>query len=550
MRVANASSAKGNEMTTQGRQRIIVAIFISTFLLLIGSVAAQDPIAIAINENKVGQLTSTQSAAIFTLTVDSAQIVVIQSLSVTTGLAVSFDVVSPAGVVIGNAINDGSQALVNARVSLPTAGTYFIRVNAANTITGQFLVSVQSAGQLLPPEPLTPGQPVNGQVGGDVVRRAYSFQLGGAESFFIYALNSGQPNGSSPIVTLKDAITQEILALTSARLSGIRYRVPASSVSTGYVLEISFGGTGAPQNYTVCVGTESATAPCNVDNGAVFAPAPTTGVTLLQVIPGPTATLAVVQIPADAACQVTSLQGTPVNVRQGPGLNFGIVSSLASNTTALVIGRLPDTSWYQVNNRGLLGWVSTTVIRVGGACSGVPIVQPPTGIPFTFTPASNATATPTLSFTNTPTATLSAPTAAPTLNFSLPPNFGSTALVSGFVPDPFTRGMTSGGSVNVSYLGGGCSGFATSAPDFSVNYTSGSFSLLRFYFVGSGDTTMIINGPGASFFCTDDSFGTLNPTIDFNSPSSGRYDIWIGSFASDNAISGTLNVTENSGNHP
>jgi hypothetical protein len=68
-----------------------------------------------------------------------------------------------------------------------------------------------------------------------------------------------------------------------------------------------------------------------------------------------------------------------------------------------------------------------------------------------------------------------------TLDFSLPPNFGSTALTSGFVPDPFTVGITSGGSVNVSYLGGGCTGFATSTPDFSVNYTKGAFPTLRFY---------------------------------------------------------------------
>jgi len=143
------------------------------------------------------------------------------------------------------------------------------------------------------------------------------------------------------------------------------------------------------------------------------------------------------------------------------------------------------------------------------------------------------------------------PQVPPVLNFSLPAVFGSTALTSGFVPDPFTVGVTSGGGpVNVGYLGGGCTGFATSAPTFSVNYTAGAFPTLRFYFIGSGDTTMIINNPAGSFFCVDDSFGTLNPTIDFNSPSSGRYDVWIGSFASGASIGGTLFVTENTGNHP
>ena len=128
--------------------------------------------------------------------------------------------------------------------------------------------------------------------------------------------------------------------------------------------------------------------------------------------------------------------------------------------------------------------------------------------------------------------------------------YGSTALTSGFVPDPFAVGITAGGPANVSYLGGGCSGYTTSAPSFSVNYTSGAFPTLRFYFIGSGDTTMIINSPSGSYFCVDDSFGTLNPTIDFNTPSSGRYDVWIGTFNAGGSVGGTLYVTENTGNHP
>jgi len=118
------------------------------------------------------------------------------------------------------------------------------------------------------------------------------------------------------------------------------------------------------------------------------------------------------------------------------------------------------------------------------------------------------------------------------------------------VPDPFSVGVTAGGPASVGYLGGGCYGFATTAPSFSVNYTSGAFPLLRFYFIGSGDTTMIINGPSGTYVCVDDSFGTLNPTIDFNSPSSGRYDIWVGTYAEGASVGGTLYATENSGNHP
>lgn len=166
-------------------------------------------------------------------------------------------------------------------------------------------------------------------------------------------------------------------------------------------------------------------------------------------------------------------------------------------------------------------------------------------------PTESPTATPTETPTASPTASpTGSPTVVATLNFSLPPVYGSTALTSGFVPDPFSVGVTAGGPANVSYLGGGCSGYTTSAPSFSVNYTAGAFPLLRFYFIGAADSTMIINTPGGSYVCVDDSFGTLNPTIDFNSPSSGRYDVWVATYAQGGSIGGTMYTTENSGNQP
>jgi hypothetical protein len=218
-------------------------------------------------------------------------------------------------------------------------------------------------------------------------------------------------------------------------------------------------------------------------------------------------------------------------VRSGPGTNYPAIGSLLPGNALNVVGRNNSSSWYVVDYSGRQGWVAGSVVTLAGPCAALPFVPdpptpvaPPTATP-TFTPTTSTTATATFTATPTytPTSTATqAPTAVATLNFSLPPNYGSTALTSGFVPDPYSVGITSGGPVNVSYLGGGCTGFATSAPDFSVNYTSGAFPTLRFYFIGSGDTTMIINTPGGSYVCVDDSFGTLNPTIDFNSPSSGR----------------------------
>jgi hypothetical protein len=136
------------------------------------------------------------------------------------------------------------------------------------------------------------------------------------------------------------------------------------------------------------------------------------------------------------------------------------------------------------------------------------------------------------------------------LDLSLPPQHGSHSLTSGFIPDPYTVPVTGGGRIDVSYLGGPCRGHTSRPPDFRLNYTKGAHPLLRFYYKGSGDAVMVINDPVGNYYCNDDSFSTSKPTLDFSSPKSGRYDIWIGTYGPGSLAIGTLFVTENSGNHP
>jgi hypothetical protein len=138
------------------------------------------------------------------------------------------------------------------------------------------------------------------------------------------------------------------------------------------------------------------------------------------------------------------------------------------------------------------------------------------------------------------------------LDYSLQPNFGSDDVTSGFTPDPFNAHVVSGGPIDASYLGDDCRGFATTAPDYDITFTSGSLSLLRFYFVAetADDTTIIINAPDGSWHCNDDATGTIDPQYDFEDPASGLYDIWIGSYESGASVSGTFYVTELESNHP
>lgn len=96
----------------------------------------------------------------------------------------------------------------------------------------------------------------------------------------------------------------------------------------------------------------------------------------------------------------------------------------------------------------------------------------------------------------------------------------------------------------MSYLGGGCVGFATGAPDLELAYGGGG-SYLRIYFEpdNSGDTALVINDPNGDWVCNDD-FDGLNPGIEFFNPDGGVYDIWVASFDSGDFVEGTIGMTE------
>jgi len=168
----------------------------------------------------------------------------------------------------------------------------------------------------------------------------------------------------------------------------------------------------------------------------------------------------------------------------------------------------------------------------------------------TTTTAGTTTTTPGASTTTTTTTTTPVTTE---LDTGLPANYGSTTLAAGFTPDPASQVMTSGGPVDVSYLGGPCLGWATAAPDVEIVWTGSTGGLLRFYFIADGladDTVLIINDTAGAWWCVDDSFATANPTIDFATGPNGTYDVWVASYSSSSFHAGTLYVTELSANHP
>lgn len=134
---------------------------------------------------------------------------------------------------------------------------------------------------------------------------------------------------------------------------------------------------------------------------------------------------------------------------------------------------------------------------------------------------------------------------------SLEPNFGSQSLSSGFTPDPYTVDVVAGGDRDATGLAPGCVGKISDAPDFRLTYQAGDYPL-AFRTSSSEDTTLVINGPDGVWNCDDDSWGggensdgegIGDAEVFYNSPQSGVYDIWIGTYDEETAEA-TLVITE------
>lgn len=130
-------------------------------------------------------------------------------------------------------------------------------------------------------------------------------------------------------------------------------------------------------------------------------------------------------------------------------------------------------------------------------------------------------------------------------NFGLDPAFGAAYLVSGFEPDPHEQEIAAGGSYDAAQLQDGCLGYVSRAPDYRVIFTAGSAGLPLIFSVSSvTDATLVINEPGGTWVCNDDGGEGLNPSIRFDTPVTGQYDIWVGTFAQTTLQPSLLHVSE------
>lgn len=122
------------------------------------------------------------------------------------------------------------------------------------------------------------------------------------------------------------------------------------------------------------------------------------------------------------------------------------------------------------------------------------------------------------------------------------PHFGSIELRAGFLPDPFVRNVTAGGTINLPRCINNTAGFVTQRPDFDL-YWSGSAAQLTIAIESRADAVLLVNAPDGSWWFDDDTYGT-DPVLTFYDPQPGLYDIWIGSYDGSRRNPARLVITE------
>ncbi|NDJ63340.1 MAG: hypothetical protein GYB67_19625 [Chloroflexi bacterium] len=123
--------------------------------------------------------------------------------------------------------------------------------------------------------------------------------------------------------------------------------------------------------------------------------------------------------------------------------------------------------------------------------------------------------------------------------------------------DPYGWGAVAGqaGAIDIAALNPaisqpnpnlGCEGYHTAAPSLSFELAL-PLPYLRIFFLADtpgADAVLVVRMPDGAWYCGDDSFGTLNPTINvLGNPTSGIVQVWIGSWAPGGTIPGILYLT-------
>lgn len=408
-----------------------LAVVMAALLLATVASAQTSQQPIALGDNKPGQITAADPAPAFVFNATAGQSVTVLVLSLTPGFAPAIRVVDPSGAVAQEQQNPSAANSVQAAVTASQTGSYQFIVQTANGTGGQFVISVQAAAAA-PPAQLTSiplDTPITSSVDATTTTRSFAFNADPAQPLTLRVTSVSVAGG--PSVTLADGTTGEVLGSSGPRLLETSFRIPPGAGI--YQVQIDYGNSSPFEQFIIALESSNGVSSGPTSEPSIPPPsAPTVTLAPLDA----TATDVLIALPVIGPCVIASAGADRVNIRSGPGTGYSIITQITLVQIIPVTGRLGDNTWFQVSVSGLIGWVSTSVVRLGGDCGGVPIIALPTSTPepsATYTVPPPPTETPTITLTPSITPTFHLPVITlqvrPSLQFvgTLPHFFIATA---------------------------------------------------------------------------------------------------------------------------
>lgn len=308
-------------------------------LLALSSVVSAQGGALAYNSFLTGTL-NPGTPIIYTFTGstnDMVTLYVIGSNDLQPTLAISNSSGQPMGFSTQDALTPMSSD-VRVTALLPGNDTYIVTLNNAGAVPGTFTLSLSVSSSV--------------QTTLSAANTIVTIAPGATEQQFIIP---GNPNGSQELSIQSllagvgfsarlQSVDGKILAVIAGGLNRGTFSLPASN--SVYFLSIDADDSNIGSQVEIAIST-----------GAVT--------------PSP-ATTEEAQ-PADPnVCTVTA---NAVNVRSGPGTNYGVVGSLSSGNQFIATGQ--NAGWYNGTFNGQSAWLAASVVTASGNCANLAFVNAP-----------------------------------------------------------------------------------------------------------------------------------------------------------------------------
>lgn len=118
------------------------------------------------------------------------------------------------------------------------------------------------------------------------------------------------------------------------------------------------------------------------------------------------------------------------------------------------------------------------------------------------------------------------------------PAYQNTGVQQGYTTgqdlwSPNHYSVTAGGSQSLRNCGWNHSGHVISRPDFEFRIDGlENYHRLQFRVNGSCDTVLLVNDASGNWHFNDDGGSNFDPLLNVTNPSSGVYDVWVGTYGS------------------